>query len=131
MLTSVRLECRRCHRPVSDTAHYEVFEGMHYVCFHYEFEHGDTDVDAECSAGGCPSASLAEGRDTVIETARTLAFEAASNAAWPNATLHEYLEAFGAWLADSGGYYANNRRVSPGNGWEVVNDALRAATLYE
>ena len=28
---------------------------MHYVCFHYEFEHGDTDVDAECGAGACPS----------------------------------------------------------------------------
>jgi hypothetical protein len=25
------------------------------VCFHYEFEHGDTDIDEECSAGGCPS----------------------------------------------------------------------------
>jgi hypothetical protein len=29
---------------------------MHYVCFHYEFEHGDLDVDEECGAGGCPSA---------------------------------------------------------------------------
>lgn len=28
---------------------------MHYVCFHYEFEHGDVDLDAECQAGGCPS----------------------------------------------------------------------------
>jgi hypothetical protein len=27
---------------------------MHYVCFHYEFEHSG-DVDRECSAGGCPS----------------------------------------------------------------------------
>lgn len=33
---------------------YEVFEQMHYVCFHYEFEHrGDPDV--ECAAGGCPA----------------------------------------------------------------------------
>jgi len=37
------------------TPDFEVFERMHYVCFHYEFEHGDTDVDAECGAGGCPS----------------------------------------------------------------------------
>jgi hypothetical protein len=32
--------CRRCGRPVRvyrDS--YEVFERMHYVCFHYEFEH--------------------------------------------------------------------------------------------
>lgn len=41
---------------------------MHYVCFHYEFEHGDTDVDAECSAGGCPSASLAGGRASTGNT---------------------------------------------------------------
>lgn len=32
---------------------------MHYVCFHYEFEHGDIDVDMECSAGGCPSRQAA------------------------------------------------------------------------
>jgi hypothetical protein len=91
----------------------------------------DTDVDTECGAGGCPSASLAGGRDTVIATARELAMEAASGAPWTNAALHEYLEAFAGWLADSGGYYANRNRVLPGNGWEVVNDALRAATIYE
>lgn len=34
---------------------YEVFEGMHYTCFHYEFEH-EGDPDVECSAGGCPAA---------------------------------------------------------------------------
>ena len=45
--------CRRCHRPV--LTDYDVFEGMHYVCFHYEFEHDPADVDSECSAGGCPS----------------------------------------------------------------------------
>ncbi len=46
--------CRRCDRPVA-TPDYETFERMHYVCFHYEFEHGDFDVDQECTAGGCPS----------------------------------------------------------------------------
>ena len=46
--------CRRCSRPVA-TPDYETFERMHYVCFHYEFEHGDVDVDQECTAGGCPS----------------------------------------------------------------------------
>jgi hypothetical protein len=108
---------------------YEVFERMHYVCFHYEVEHGDTDVDTECGAGGCPSASLAGGRDTVIATAHELAMDAASGGPWANAALHEYLEGFAGWLADSGGYYANRDRVLPGNGWEVVNDALRAATV--
>ena len=48
--------CRRCNRPViASREHYEVFEQMHYVCFHYEFEHDPADVDNECSAGGCPS----------------------------------------------------------------------------
>ena len=110
---------------------YEVFERMHYVCFHYEFEHGDTDVDQECGAGGCPSATLAGARETVISTARALAVEAASGTQWNNAELHQYLEALAAWLEDSDGYYANLGRVPPGNGWDVVGDALRAATVYE
>jgi len=37
---------------------YEVFEQMHYVCFHYEFEHDPFDPDEECTAGGCPSYKL-------------------------------------------------------------------------
>lgn len=47
--------CRRCGLAVvANLAQYDVFEGMHYVCFHYEFEHrGDPDV--ECHAGGCPA----------------------------------------------------------------------------
>lgn len=47
-------ECRRCGQRVA-TEDYDLFEQMHYVCFHYEFEHGDVDVDVACSAGGCPS----------------------------------------------------------------------------
>jgi hypothetical protein len=35
--------------------HYKTFEQMHYVCFHYEFEHDPYDPDVECNAGGCPS----------------------------------------------------------------------------
>ncbi|MDR2987801.1 MAG: hypothetical protein LBV34_23480 [Nocardiopsaceae bacterium] len=124
--------CRRCKRPVRTSAeHFEVFEQMHYVCFHYEFEHREFDVDDECSAGGCPSASLANGRGRVISTARELVAEAASEAPWSNDTLPTYLDAFAAWLADSGGYHLNRRTVLPGNGWEVVNDALRAARDYK
>jgi hypothetical protein len=51
--------CRRCGRPVVvERQMFEVFENMHYVCFHYEFEHDPYDPDEECSAGGCPSAML-------------------------------------------------------------------------
>jgi hypothetical protein len=128
----MELECRRCHRAVKvSAAQFEVFERMHYVCFHYEFEHGEFDVHEECTAGGCPSASLAKGRDRVIATARDLAEETALGAPWTNAALHEYLEAFASWLDDSDGYYLNRRTVPPGNGWQVVNDALSAATVYE
>jgi len=128
----MNLVCQRCGRAVRVSAdQFEVFERMHYVCFHYEFEHGETDVDQECGAGGCPSASLAGDRDRVIATATELASEAASGPPWRNSLTHEYLQAFAAWLSDSAGYYLDRGRVPPGNGWEVVADALRAATVYE
>lgn len=52
------LTCARCGRSVEASKdQYEVFERMHYTCFHYEFEHpGDPDV--ECFGGGCPAAGL-------------------------------------------------------------------------
>jgi hypothetical protein len=124
--------CRRCGRPVrANSDDYATFERMHYVCFHYEFEHDPVDPDEECGAGGCPSASLSGGRDRVIETASNLALEALKGAPWPNDTLGRYLEALSGWLANSGGYHANRRQVPPGDGWVVVADALRAATTYE
>lgn len=50
--------CARCNRTVeASAADYDTFEHMHYVCFHYEFEHRD-DPDVECSAGGCPTAGI-------------------------------------------------------------------------
>ncbi|MGW6280320.1 DUF7660 family protein [Kribbella sp. NPDC055071] len=67
----------------------------------------------------------------MIATARELAIESASGEPWENPLTHQYLEAFAAWLADSDGYYVNQGRVPPGNGWEIVNDALQAATIYE
>jgi hypothetical protein len=49
------LLCARCGRAVRvNRDSYEIFERMHYVCFHYEFEHW-ADPDEECAAGGCPS----------------------------------------------------------------------------
>lgn len=48
--------CRRCGLPViAYAADFETFEEMHYVCFHYAFEH-EGDPDIECTAGGCPAA---------------------------------------------------------------------------
>jgi hypothetical protein len=34
---------------------YEILERMHYVCFHFEFEHMGFDPDEECDAPECPS----------------------------------------------------------------------------
>lgn len=49
-------KCARCGQ-AADTSDFLIFERMHYVCFHYEFEH-QGDVDTECNAGGCPSRNV-------------------------------------------------------------------------
>lgn len=45
--------CRACGEVVA-TPQFEVFERMHYVCFHLEFEHRGADRDETCSVPGCP-----------------------------------------------------------------------------
>jgi hypothetical protein len=131
-IPSDQLVCRRCQRPVgASAAQYEVFEHMHYVCFHYEFEHDPFDPDEECNAGGCPSGALKDDREHLAQTLRSLARDAAAGANWENNTLSGYLDALAAWLADADGYYLNLNRVRPSNHWETMNDALRAATVYE
>jgi hypothetical protein len=52
--------CVRCGRPVRVNAdRYDVFERMHWVCFHDEFEHEvgapDRDPDQACGDPGCPA----------------------------------------------------------------------------
>lgn len=130
--TKNTLPCRRCGRAVEvSAAQYETFENMHYVCFHYEFEHDPADPDQECGAGGCPSGALGGGRDEVAATARRLSADASSATGWENQDLAAYLEALGAWLDDCDGYYANHHRVVPSNAWVIINDAIQAATIYE
>lgn len=46
------MNCVRCHRPVKNERDYELFEKMHWVCFHLEFEH-DTDPDEPCGDPSC------------------------------------------------------------------------------
>lgn len=51
--------CRRCGRVVrTSREQFEVFERMHYVCFHYEFEHDPADPDDDCGDPGCPTGAL-------------------------------------------------------------------------
>ena len=48
--------CVRCGLEVRvNRETYEILERMHYVCFHFEFEHGGFDPDEECDAPDCPS----------------------------------------------------------------------------
>jgi hypothetical protein len=51
------LKCMRCGRDVVENeSHFDVFEQMHWLCFHMEFEHqGDPDV---ACAPGCPWFSI-------------------------------------------------------------------------
>ncbi len=128
------LLCRRCDRPVRvSREHYETFERMHYVCFHYEFEHSEFDPDEACGATGCPMGDIADYRHAVINTVHGLLedWKDGTPAYWENQSLPGYLAAFAAWLEDADGYYAQRKRPTPRNGWLVVADALRAATVYE
>ena len=48
------LICVRCGRPVEVYREdYQLFEKMHWLCFHLEFEH-DVDPDAPCGDPSCP-----------------------------------------------------------------------------
>ena len=53
--TSESTSCRRCGRPIQgDSAlHADIFEGMHRLCFHLEYEHPG-DPDLPCEDPGCP-----------------------------------------------------------------------------
>jgi hypothetical protein len=48
-VTELLMICKRCNTAVDKNKdQYELFEGMHWVCFHLEFEHiGDPDVPCE------------------------------------------------------------------------------------
>lgn len=72
-------------------------------------------------------------RDRLVATLRALAAECANGppARWENDTLPRYLEALARWLQDCDGYYANQGVPLPTSGWEIVRDALDAATVYE
>ena len=48
--------CLRCGVPVErNRDDYTNLERMHWVCFHYEYEHLDLDPDIACGDPGCPA----------------------------------------------------------------------------
>lgn len=60
--------CASCGKPVSSSRkNYELFEHMHWICFHFEFEHGDHDRDQPCDDPSCLWNRL--GNDEIIEIA--------------------------------------------------------------
>ena len=104
-----------------------MFERMHYVCFHYEFEHRSADPDETCGFAGCPSSTLGDGQRDVVELVRELFLETATDVPWRNDTLPTYLEALGDWLANFS-EPGERGQLAPQNGWEVMAKALQAAT---
>ena len=55
-MTTDTSQCKRCHRPIELNAALsaDVFEGMHWLCFHLEYEHS-TDPDTACEdVSSCP-----------------------------------------------------------------------------
>lgn len=47
--------CKLCRQPVRvNEDYYDVFEGMHWLCFHLSFEHGNYDPDEPCDDLNCP-----------------------------------------------------------------------------
>ena len=46
--------CKCCNKPVEVSAEsYDIFEQMHWLCFHLEFEH-EGDPDKACGDPSCP-----------------------------------------------------------------------------
>lgn len=53
--------CKRCGQPVIiNQDYYDVFEGMHWLCFHLSFEHGNYDPDEPCDDPSCPWNRISE-----------------------------------------------------------------------
>ncbi|WP_405892283.1 hypothetical protein OG612_17365 [Streptomyces sp. NBC_01527] len=51
---------------------------------------------------------------------------------WENPTLERFLEALGAWITDSPGWYANfGQEMPPEGDWTFFARALDAARIYE
>ncbi len=47
--------CKSCGKPIEDSKeNIDMFEGMHWLCFHYAFEH-QGDPDEPCRSRHCPT----------------------------------------------------------------------------
>lgn len=54
MVRQQELLCVRCKQPVTiSRQYYDLYERMHWLCFHLEYEH-DADPDGPCGDPACP-----------------------------------------------------------------------------
>lgn len=140
MTDDADLICQRCGRAVVvELENYAVFEQMHWVCFHYEFEHvGDPDL--RCLDPSCPANARVETdfsaidkREDIVAVLDALVaeWEQGTPADWESWTIRDYLEAMAAWLSVAENAYLHSGKPLPANGWEWFKDALVAAARYE
>ncbi|MEP6730106.1 MAG: hypothetical protein ABJE10_05690 [bacterium] len=62
--------CARCGSPVTtNRENYELFEQMHWLCFHLAYEH-HADVDTPCGDSSCPWFVIEALRRGLIELGR-------------------------------------------------------------
>lgn len=53
------LKCRKCNKAISKFRNEaeEIFEGMHWLCFHFEYEHKG-EPDEACEDFSCPNLKI-------------------------------------------------------------------------
>jgi phage anti-repressor protein len=73
--------CKKCGLPVKKYYNeYDVFEGMHWICFHFEFEHGSYDLDEPCDDPSCPW--NAENRELMLDVTHDLKIVSSDSKSW-------------------------------------------------
>jgi hypothetical protein len=77
--------------------------------------------------------STIENKTDLIQFIQWLRSDYQNNAhLWENNNLENYLEALAAWFQDMDGFYQNAGKPVPNQlTWEILADALIAATMYE
>ena len=63
--------CRKCLKPLVGTRDASLFEGMHWICFHFEFEH-EGNPDLPCSDPSCLWNQLAAEKRRSEHSSRTV-----------------------------------------------------------
>ncbi|MDP1849813.1 MAG: hypothetical protein Q8K79_18650 [Solirubrobacteraceae bacterium] len=116
--------CVRCNQPVVvNREMYEVFERMHWVCFHFEFEHGEHDPDVGCADPSCPMGA------TRINYLRDLGFEIRSQAEAATKYARNNLEDGFAQGVARGYYVVLSLMLDQANAFAIPPDSLRLEGL--